>query len=111
MYFQNALTPANTKLKIYTLSTSLGYRFPKEKLNVKGQLQYNITTIDPFTASKNLMATIGADLNLTSKLTWNTSMSVNLFKYGDELTPPATLLAARYMETILKTALLYKFGK
>jgi hypothetical protein len=47
---------------------------------------------------------------LSSKLTWNTSMSANLFKYGDELTPPATLLGARYMESILKTALLYKFG-
>jgi hypothetical protein len=110
MYFQNALTPANTKLRIYTLSASMGYNFTKQKINLKGQLQYNITTIDPFSASKNLMATLGADMILSSKLTWNTSMSANLFKYGDELTPPATLLGARYMESILKTALLYKFG-
>jgi hypothetical protein len=110
MYFQNALTPANTKLRIYTLSTSLGYNLPKQKINLKGQLQYNITTIDPFTAGKNLMATLGADMILSGKLTWNTSMSANIFKYGDELTPPAALLGARYMESILKTALLYKFG-
>ena len=110
MYFQNALSPANTKLRIYTLSTSMGYNFTKQKISVKGQLQYNITTIDPFSASKNLMVTLGADMILTSKLTWNTSMSANLFKYGDELSPPTALLGARYMESILKTALLYKFG-
>ena len=110
MYFQNLTTPLMTKLKIYTISSSIGYHFPKQHINMKGQLQYNITTINPFSASKNVLATMGADWNLTSKLTWNTSMSLNLFKYGNELSPPLALLGASYRESILKTSLLYKFG-
>ena len=110
MYFQNVTTPLMTKLKIYTVSSSLGYHFPKQKINLRGQLQYNITTINPFTASKNLLATLGADWNLSKRLSWTTSMTANIFKYGNELAPPATLLSARYMESTLKTALLYKFG-
>jgi hypothetical protein len=110
MYFKNAMVPSNTDLSIYTISASAGYNSPKQNYNLKGQLQYNISTIDPYTASKNMLATIGFDMNLSKKLTWNTTVSVNLFKYGDELTPPATLLGAKYTESMLKTALLYKFG-
>ena len=110
MYFKNISTPIMTNLKIYTFSSSLGYHFPKQRLKLKGQLQYNITTINPFTSRKNVMATMGAEWNLSEKLSWNTSMTANLFKYGNELAPPATLEGARYMESMLKTALLYKFG-
>ena len=109
MYFKNTSTPGTNKLTIYTFSSSLGYNFPKQKINLRGQLQYNITTIDPFTASKNLLATLGADWNLTKKLTWNTSLTANIFKYGDELVNPL-LLGAKYLESTFKTALLYKFG-
>ncbi|MFA5971572.1 MAG: hypothetical protein WC780_04395 [Lentimicrobiaceae bacterium] len=111
LYFQNTSTPGTNKLKMYTLSTSLGYNFPKQKINTRGQLQYNITTIDPFTASKNILATLGADWSMTKKLTWNASLTANIFKYGNELIPPPELLGARYIENTFKTALLYKFGK
>jgi hypothetical protein len=110
MYFQNISTPVMTNLKIYTLSSSMGYHFPKQKINLKGQLQYNITCIDPFTSSKNILATMGADWNLSKNLSWNTNMTTNIFKYGNELVPPAVLVGARYLENTLKTALIYKFG-
>jgi hypothetical protein len=110
MYFKNISNPVMTNLRIYTISTSLGWNFPKQKINVRGQLQYNITTIDPYKASKNLLATLSEDWNLTKKLTWNTSLTINLFKYGDELTPQPALLGAHYQESTFKTALLYKFG-
>ena len=110
MYFQNSSTPAMTDLQIYTLSASLGYHFPKQKMNLKGQLQYNITRIEPFTSSKNVLATLLADWSLTKKLTWNSSFTANIFKYGNELTPQPALLGAHYLESTFKTALLYKFG-
>ena len=56
------------------------------------------------------MLILGADWNLSKRISWNTSLSLNLFKYGDELTPPVALLGARYYENMLKTALLYRFG-
>jgi hypothetical protein len=62
------------------------------------------------TPSQNFTLSLGADWNLSKRLTWNTSLTTNLFKYGDELTPPPTLLGASYTENILKTSLLYKFG-
>jgi hypothetical protein len=110
MYFQNAMSPVSTKLGMYSFSTSLGWNFPKPGINTRGQLQYNITTIDPHTAGKNLLATVGADWKLSKKLTWNTSLTVNLFKYGDELSPPLNLIGAKYRENTFKTALLYRFG-
>ncbi|MEP7238140.1 MAG: hypothetical protein ABI685_09755, partial [Ferruginibacter sp.] len=64
-----------------------------------------------FSADKNLLATLGADVKLTKKLTWNSSMSGNLYKYGNILSPVAPLLGARYMESTFHTALQYRFGK
>jgi hypothetical protein len=110
MYFQNQSNPVSANIKIYTLSTSLGYNFEKPKLNLRGQLQYNKTSTEPSSANNNFVTTVSADWNLTKKLTWNTSLTVNLFKYGDELTPPQTLLGAQYIENTFKTALLYQFG-
>lgn len=110
MYYQNETNPGDIKLSIWTYGVSVGQNFPKQKLNIKSQLQYNITTIKIFTPSKNLMLIFGADWNLAKRLTWNTSFSLNMFKYGNELSPPAALLGARYFENLLKTALVYKFG-
>jgi len=110
MYYQNTTNPGSIKLGIWTYSVSAGQNFPKQKLNIKTQLQYNITTINVFTPSKNVMLILGADWNIAKRLSWNTNLSLNIFKYGDELTPPATLLGARYFENMLKTALLYRFG-
>jgi hypothetical protein len=111
MYFTNSTMPGNIKLSITTFSASAGQNFTKQKVNIKGQLQYNITTMKPSTASKNLTLTLLADWNMTKRLTWNTSITLNMFKYGDELTPPVSLLGAQYTESMFKTALLYRFGK
>lgn len=110
MYFRNNITPASGKLGIYTLSTSMGWNFPKQHINTRGQFQYSNTIVNDFSPDKNLMVTLGADCNITKRLIWNTSLTVNLFKYGDELSPPASLIGASYRENIFKTAILYKFG-
>jgi hypothetical protein len=110
MYFSN-VSSLPTKLSIVSASTSLGWNFPKKKVSLRGQLQYNITTINPNTPGKNLLATLGADWKLSKKLNWNTSMTGNIYKYGNELSNVAPLLGAGYLESTLHTALLYRFGK
>ena len=110
MYFSN-ISSLPAKLSIVSASSSLGWNFPKKKVNLRGQLLYNITSIDPFTASNNILATIGGDCKINKKLTWNLSMTANLYKYGNELSPPLSLMGAGYMESTLRTALLYSFGK
>ena len=66
--------------------------------------------MDTLTPSKNVMLLLSADWNLAKRLSWNNSLTVNLLKYGNELTPPPTLLGARYFENTLKSALIYRFG-
>jgi hypothetical protein len=110
MYFSNH-SSVPTDLKIISLSSSLGWSIPKKNLSLRGQLMYNITTINPFTASKNLTATLGIDWKMTKKINWNTSMTANGNKYGNELTPQPTLLGATYLESTLRTGLQYRFGK
>lgn len=111
MYFSNKTDPGNIRLRITTFSVSAGQNFVKSKINLKGQLQYNITQMNPSSASNNLVFTLINDWNITKKVTWNTSITLNLFKYGDELNPPPSLVGAQYLESMLKTALLYRFGK
>jgi hypothetical protein len=110
MFFKNNTVPGNIQLNIWTYSISAGRNFPKQQLNLRSQLQYNITTIKPYTPGKNLAATLSADWNIVKRLSWNTSLTVNLYKYGDELTPQPALLGASYLENMLRTALMYRFG-
>ena len=110
MYFSN-YSSVPTDLKIISFSSSLGWSIPKKKLSLRGQLMYNITAINPFTASKNLTATLSVDWKMTKKLSWNTSMTANGNKYGNELTPQPALLGATYLESTLRTGLQYRFGK
>lgn len=109
MYFSNT-SSFPTKLSIISLSSSLTYNFPKKKINLHGQLMYNITNIDPFTDSKNILATLGADYRITKKISWNTTMTANIYKYGNELVNPL-LVGASYSESTLHTAFQYRFGK
>jgi hypothetical protein len=110
MFFRNTTMPGDILLSIWTGSVGAGYNFSKPAINLRSQLQFNNTTMQSFSASNNLTFTLGADWNLSKRLNWNTSLTTNLFKYGDELTPPPTLMGAHYTENMLKTALLYKFG-
>jgi hypothetical protein len=110
MYFSNH-SSIPTDIKIISLSSSLGWNLPKKKISLRGQLQFNITTINTFTPSKNLTATLNADWKLSKKLNWNTSMTANGNKYGNELSPPTALIGASYLESTLRTGLQYRFGK
>jgi hypothetical protein len=112
MWFDNKSTPTITDISLWSFSAGMSWKKNK-KLNLKGQLSYNISTISPFTADKNLLATAGFDWKLTKKLTWQYSMSGNMFRYGSSL-PGASLLPPysgipQYLESTLRTGLQYKF--
>ena len=84
-----------------------------KKINLKGQLQFNISTTDPFTANKNLLATSGFDWSIHKKLSWQLSMTANVYRYGTEL-PGSSLTPVYagnpdYLESTLRTGLQYKF--
>jgi hypothetical protein len=110
MYFSNK-SSLPTELRILSVSISAGKNFPKKKINIRGQLMYANTTVKPSTAGNNVMATAGVDWKLSKKLNWNTSITGNFNKYGNELSPPTNLIGASYLESSLHTALLYRFGK
>jgi hypothetical protein len=111
MYFSNTSSPIITKLNIISVSSSLGWNIPKKKISLHGQLLYNRTTINPSTASNNIIATLGVDYKFSKNLSWNTSMTANGNKYGNELMPQPALLGATYLESTLRTSLQYRFGK
>lgn len=110
MYFRNQ-NSFPTTLNMYTASVSAGFKLPKYKVDVRTQLQYNITKVDTFSPSNNIMLILGADWQVTKKLTFKTNISTNVFKYGNELSPQPQLLGAHYLETMYRAALLYRFGK
>ncbi len=110
MYFYNS-SSFPSKIGILSASTSLGWNLPKKKVGLRGQLQYNITTVNPNTSDKNLLATLGADVKLNKMLTWNTAMSGNVYRYGNILSPIPPLLGARYLESTFHTSLQFRFGK
>lgn len=110
MWFNNATTLI--KLTLLTASSGLNWK-PNPKLTIKGQLQYNLSTTSPFTANRNLLATSGFDWTIRKKLTWQFSMTANLYHYGTEL-PGSSLTPVyagnpSYFESTLRTGLQYKF--
>lgn len=107
LYFNNTM-PA-VKNTLVTFSSSISMPALKKKMQVRGQLQYTIGKVNSFTANKNFLASANIDYTLTKKLTWNVFLATNSFRYGNELTPPATLDGARYFETNYRTGLMYKF--
>jgi hypothetical protein len=110
MWFKNSAPLVNLTL----LSASSGMTWePAPKINLKGQLQYNLSSVAPFTANKNLLATSGFDWDISKKLTWQFSMTANLYRFGTELPgntlTPAYLGSPGYSESTLRTGLQYKF--
>ena len=110
MWFKN--TAPLIDLTLFTATTGLTWDVSK-KFKFKGQLQYNTSTMLPFTANKNLMATASYDWKLQKKLSWQFSMTANVFHFGSEI-PGNTLTPIysgnpQYYETTMKTGLLYKF--
>jgi hypothetical protein len=106
MYFNNRIPTLTNRL--LTLSTSLGMPVAKQKIQLRGQLQYTLGKINAFTANNNIIASCNIDCKLNKKLSWNSFLSTNYFKYGDEL-GSIPFIGANYLESNLRTGLQYKF--
>jgi hypothetical protein len=110
MYFKNTLP--GFRLTLITISSGLSMPALKKKsdgyrMNLRGQLQYNYSKNNSFKNNNNLIASCSMDWKLTKKLTWNTFISSNSFKYGNEIVPNN----AGYLESIVRTGIQYRFGK
>ncbi len=103
LYFYNNVPGA--KITLATLSSALSMEAAKKKLKLRGQLQYTLGKLNSFSNSNNLIASCNVDLKLTKKLNWNTFLTTNYFKYGNEIVPNG----ARYLETGCRTGFQYRF--
>ncbi len=107
MYFNNVMPLVKNTL--ITLSSSVTASAAKKKMQIRGQLQYTIGTLNSFSSNKNLVASCNMDYKLSTKLTWNVLLSTNYYKYGNELAPPTNLDGANYLESNYRTGFQYKF--
>jgi hypothetical protein len=107
IYFNNQ-TPVS-KYTMFTLSSAVSAPAFKKKMQLRAQLQYSLGRLSQFNANNNLIASLNMDYKLSKKLLWNVYLASNYYKYGNELTPPATLDGARYLESNYRTGLQYKF--
>ncbi|MFZ1784975.1 MAG: hypothetical protein WAU23_07195, partial [Ferruginibacter sp.] len=105
LYFLNEVP--GFKVSLFTLSAGLGRPVAKDKINLRGQLQYTLGKNGSFSSNNNLIASLNVDYAITKKLKWSTFMTTNYFKYGDELGVP--LVGANYLESTLRTGLTYRF--
>lgn len=105
MYFLN--TSASLKMQLLTLSAGLGLPPIKDKIKMKGQLQYTFGKTASFSANNNFIASMTVDYDISKKLKWNTFLSTNYFKYGNEL--GLTLIGANYLESNVRTGLTYRW--
>ncbi len=103
LYFYNDVPGA--KITLATLSAAISMEAAKKKLKLRGQLQYTLGKLNSFSNSNNLIASCNVDLKLTKKLNWNTFLTTNYFKYGNEIVPNG----ARYLETGCRTGFQYRF--
>jgi hypothetical protein len=107
LYFNNTMPLVKTTL--FTFSSSISAPAFKKKMQLRGQLQYTIGKLNSYTSNKNLIASLNIDHTITKKLTWTVFLSTNYFKYGNELSPPASLDGSNYLESNYRTGLQYKF--
>lgn len=105
MYFLNKLPGFKTTL--VTLSSGLSMPAAKKKLQLRGQIQYTFSKNNTFTGNNNFIASCNIDAKLNKKLTWTNFLSTNYYKYGNEIIPNN----ANYLESNLRTGLMYRFGK
>ncbi|MEP7318923.1 MAG: hypothetical protein ABI921_09270 [Panacibacter sp.] len=106
LYFAN--TMPSFKNTFFTISSGLGMPVAKGKVQLRGQLQYTIGKLNTFTANNNLVASCNIDWKMNKKLSWNSFLSTNYFRYGDEL-GLSSLIGANYLESSIRTGLQYKF--
>lgn len=105
MYFYNSMP--GFKLTLITFSCGASMQALKKKMNLRAQLQYNYSKTNSFKNNNNLIASLTCDWKVSKKLTWNTFISTNQFKYGNEIIPNN----ASYLETNFRTGFQYRFGK
>ncbi|MBL0180857.1 MAG: hypothetical protein IPP96_00690 [Chitinophagaceae bacterium] len=103
LYFYNDVPLA--KIKLFTISSALSMTAAKKKLRLRGQLQYTLGKLNSYSSSNNLIASCNVDLKITKKLSWNTFLTTNYFKYGNEISPSG----ANYLESISRTGFQYRF--
>jgi hypothetical protein len=106
MYFNNNGAGFTTTLT----SASAGLAMPvaKNKVQLRGQLQYLLTKSGSYTPSNNVIANCNIDVKLNKKITWTNFMQTNYFKYGNELSTPG---GENYTETNFRTGFLYNLNK
>ena len=107
LYFVNNSTFVD--LSLLTATAGLGLPLKKDKIQLKGQLQYTLGKLQVFTPNHNVVASLNCAWKLQKKLTWSTWLNSNYFKYGNELSTLPPLLNANYLESILRTGFTYKF--
>ncbi len=105
LYFYNDASLA--KITFATLSAGLAVPVAKDKLKLRGQLQYTLSTFNSFTPENNVIASCNIDYKVNKKLTWTNYLSTNYYKYGDQLGVP--YIGANYLESNLRTGLQYRF--
>ena len=93
------------KITLATISSALSMQAAKKKLRLRGQLQYTLGKLNSFSNSNNLIASCNVDFKISKKLTWNTFLTTNYFKYGNEIVPNG----ANYVETTSRTGFQYRF--
>ena len=104
LYFYNDVPLA--KLSLTTVSTGLSMPAAKKKMRLRGQLQYTLGKLNSFSSNNNLIASCNIDYKLAKQLTWNTFLTTNYFKYGNEILPNG----ASYLESTCRTGFQYRFG-
>lgn len=103
LYFYNDVP--GVKIKLLTISSALSMEAAKKKLRLRGQLQYTLGKLNSFSSNNNFIASCNIDFKITKKLTWNTFLTTNYYKYGNEIVPNG----ANYLESISRTGFQYRF--
>jgi len=116
-YFERDLTPDFSVLYFYndvplvkmtllTISSALSMTAAKKKIKLRGQLQYTLGKLNSYSNNNNLIASCNVDYKIMKKLSWNTYLTTNYFKYGNEIIPNG----ANYLESTCRTGFQYSFS-
>ncbi|MEQ1553574.1 MAG: hypothetical protein ABL929_05310 [Ferruginibacter sp.] len=105
LYFYNDASGA--KITFATISAGLAVPVAKDKVKLRGQLQYTLSTFNSFTPENNIIASCNVDVKLSKKFTWTNYFTTNYYKYGNALGVP--YIGANYLESAVRTGFQYRF--
>ena len=108
MYFNNKVPlvlPNYLITTLYSATGNISVPMAKKKFTLKGQVMYTYNEVNGSSEGNNIIGTAGTDWAMTKKLKWSLLVTGNLFKYSANFVPPY----ARYIESTLKTSLMYSF--